>query len=92
MSLQEVVSIGVAGGGPHLSPRELEANAAPHVSPQQFHALLEQVSDKQHPTLLLDVRNLYETRVGHFAKVRSFCHVAPLCMRDQSKMDVLFLS
>lgn len=64
--VQEVVSMGAFE---HPDPTALEAAVAPHVAPQQFHTLLEQAADEQKPTVLLDVRNLYETRVGHFAKV-----------------------
>lgn len=66
MCLQEVVSLGVAEP---LDPTALDTIAAPHVSPQEFHELIERAHHEQQSTVLLDVRNLYETRVGHFAKV-----------------------
>jgi predicted sulfurtransferase len=67
--MQEVVSFGLEACGPAVSVKELQTTAAPHVSPSQFHALLEEPPHQQRPKVLLDVRNLYETRVGYFAKV-----------------------
>ena len=61
--VQEVVAL----GGPQHPPAQLVAAAAPHVPPHQWHALLEAASGDD--TVLLDVRNRYETRVGHFRKV-----------------------
>jgi len=64
---QEVVAF---GAGPHMSPEELKVATAPHLTPQQFHDLLDQSSgDAFKKIVLLDVRNLYETRVGRFDKV-----------------------
>ena len=57
----------MALGGPQHPPAQLPAAAAPHVPPQAWHALLESASGED--TVLLDVRNRYETRVGHFRKV-----------------------
>jgi predicted sulfurtransferase len=66
--LQEVVSL----GGPMVHPAELARSAAPHVCPADFHQLLQEAqqgqSDKE--TVLLDTRNIYETRIGHFLVVR----------------------
>ncbi len=58
------------GDGPVSDPQELEKTTAPHVSPQLFHDLLDQSGESSpKETVLLDVRNLYETRIGHFHKV-----------------------
>lgn len=74
---QEVVAL---GGDAHLGPEELKEATAPHVSPQKFHSFLEQsTEDSRKETVLLDVRNLYETRVGHFDKVREFQFSASEC-------------
>ncbi|BDA43290.1 probable thiosulfate sulfurtransferase/rhodanese-like domain-containing protein at N-terminal half [Coccomyxa sp. Obi] len=63
---QEVVAL---GDGPVSDPQELEKTTAPHVSPQLFHDLLDQSKEgSSKETVLLDVRNLYETRIGHFHK------------------------
>ena len=63
---QEVVSLGGTLPGPHA----LAAAAAPHVTPQAFHALLASARDEPGRTVLLDVRNLYETRIGRMRAVR----------------------
>ena len=61
-----------SGGLPGPPLHELAGAAAAHLSPQDFHALLERSSDE---AVLLDVRNLYETRVGRFSRVT---HI-PIC-------------
>ncbi len=69
---QEVVAL---GGSTQMGLEELKEATALHVSPQQFHSLLDQsVEDSTKETVLLDVRNLYETRVGHFDKVCMIQH------------------
>ena len=53
------------------NPAELLKAAAPHASPQAFHDMIagaEQQADKE--TVLLDVRNHYETSIGLFQKVQ----------------------
>ena len=76
---QEVVAL---GGDAQMGPEELKEATAPHVSPQQFHSLLgKSTQDSTKDTVLLDVRNLYETRVGHFDKVRRLHKAA--CMSSQ---------
>ncbi|KAK9843948.1 hypothetical protein WJX81_000209 [Elliptochloris bilobata] len=57
---KEVVSL----GGAPLDLGVLAAAAAPHVTPQEFHALLERADSRGKPPVLLDVRNLYESRIG----------------------------
>lgn len=68
LHVQEVVSL----GGPAHSLDHLERWRAAAASPAEFHSLLEQAraghSDKE--VVLFDTRNLYETRIGHFAAVR----------------------
>ena len=67
--LQEVVSLGVRGS---LNPAKLQQSAAPHASPRHFHEMLARAEeDSDMGTLLLDVRNHYETRIGCFQAVRS---------------------
>lgn len=45
-------------------------NSGPHLKPQEFHAMLDEVATGEGgatpPLVLLDARNIYETRVGHF--------------------------
>ena len=60
---QEVVA---TGGLPGPPVDELAGATATHLSPQDFHAMLERSGDE---AVLLDVRNLYETRVGRFSRV-----------------------
>ena len=54
------------------SPAQLSQAAAPHALPHEFHRIIaraEQHTEKE--TVLLDVRNYYETRIGCFQKVHS---------------------
>lgn len=58
------------GSSDSSNPAEVLEAAAPHASPQAFHDIIaraEQQADKE--TVLLDVRNHYETSIGHFQKV-----------------------
>lgn len=67
MVVQEVVSLGrkVAAG-----PQQLQKQTGIHLSPQQWHAHLQRVSQGTEDALvLLDARNIYETRIGHFSSV-----------------------
>ena len=66
---QEVVSL----GGGARDPEELAAAAAPHITPQAFHALLVGKARGGGPTVLLDVRNVYETRIGQMQAVGAGC-------------------
>lgn len=56
--------------GPRAPPALLALpEAAPHVPPREFHALLANASasgPNAAPLVLLDVRNIYETRIGRF--------------------------
>ena len=64
---QEVVALHSTAS---CSPSQLPQAAAPHALPQEFHNIIaraEQQSSKE--TVLLDVRNYYETRIGRFQKV-----------------------
>ena len=73
-SLQEVVSLGVRGS---LNSAKLQQSAAPHASPRHFHEMLAKAEeDSDMGTLLLDVRNHYETRIGSFQAVR-LCRFIP---------------
>ena len=73
-SLQEVVSLGVRGS---LNSARLQQSAAPHASPRHFHEMLAKAEeDSDMGTLLLDVRNHYETRIGSFQAVR-LCRFIP---------------
>lgn len=71
--LQEVVSL----GGKFLAdPAKLPDQTAIHLLPEHWHALL-QADDAgcgKMPPVLLDARNIYETRIGHFSSVRSTSH------------------
>jgi predicted sulfurtransferase len=55
-----------------VHPAELARSAAPHVSPADFHQLLKEaeLGESEKETVLLDTRNIYETRIGHFMVVR----------------------
>lgn len=93
--VQEVVSL----GGSPLDPGALAAAAAPHVTPQAFHALLASAREGPRRTVLLDVRNLYETRIGLMRAVRTGhghtpaqcqarAHLARLAQRCLARMHV----
>lgn len=67
--MQEVIALQSTAS---CSPAQLPKAAAPHALPQDFHSIIaraEQQADKE--TVLLDVRNFYETRIGRFQKVPS---------------------
>lgn len=58
------------------SPAQRCQAAAPHASPQQFHSIIAGAEDcPEKETVLLDVRNHYEARIGRFQKV--CCHERP---------------
>ena len=93
--MQEVVSL----GGTPLDPGALAAAAAPHVTPQAFHALLASAQEGARRPVLLDVRNIYETRIGLMRSVRTghahapaqcqaHAHLARLAQRRLACMHV----
>ena len=60
-----------------LNSAKLQQSAAPHASPRHFHEMLAKAEeDSDMGTLLLDVRNHYETRIGSFQAVR-LCRFIP---------------
>ena len=68
MTPQEVVSLGRIIAA---NPQQLQQQTGTHLSPQQWHAILERGSQApQSAPVLLDARNIYETRIGHFSSVR----------------------
>ena len=50
---------------------ELPQRAARHASPAEFHALLDAAGQLPKSTVLLDARNIYESRIGKFHAVRA---------------------
>lgn len=67
--MQEVVAGSFKGSS---APAKLPQATAPHVTPQRFHDILAEAEKQpERETVLLDVRNHYETRVGCFHRVRS---------------------
>ena len=64
--LQEVVALGRSVWG----VEELAQRAGRHASPSQFHAMLDAAPQLPKPTVLLDARNIYESRIGTFQAVR----------------------
>lgn len=50
---------------------ELPELAGRHASPAQFHAMLDAAPKLPKPTVLLDARNIYESRIGNFQAVRA---------------------
>ena len=65
---QEVVSLKDAL---QCHPDELPQRTGQHLSPEEWHATLHEGSSGQGTRpVLLDARNIYETRVGHFKAVR----------------------
>lgn len=68
--IQEVVSLGASL---QCSANELQEQTAQHLDPVHWHeALLDFQSGKVNkPAVLLDARNIYETRIGHFKAVRN---------------------
>jgi predicted sulfurtransferase len=62
-SCKELVTLGRAAGG----LKDLAALAARRAPPEEFHALLAEAASGDGPaTVLVDARNLYETRIGRF--------------------------
>ncbi|KAK3286321.1 hypothetical protein CYMTET_6113 [Cymbomonas tetramitiformis] len=59
---KEVVSLGPRGGGTAAS---LDRTAA-HASAEAFHKVLHEAKTSGSPTVLLDARNIYESRIGQF--------------------------
>ncbi|XP_024545346.1 rhodanese-like domain-containing protein 6 isoform X2 [Selaginella moellendorffii] len=58
--VEEIVTLGVF-------PSPSLANAGKHLSPEQFHGMLDQAGNlKQSNAVVLDARNIYETRIGKF--------------------------
>ena len=51
--------------GPRASGAAAVANTGEHLSPQEFHAALRSASEGE--VVLLDARNIYESRIGHFS-------------------------
>lgn len=69
-------------GGTPPEPGALAAAAAPHATPQAFHALLAAAGAGGTPPVLLDVRNVYETRIGRMQAVGAGpAPASPACMR-----------
>lgn len=69
-------------GGTPPEPGALAAAAAPHATPQAFHALLAAAGSGGTPPVLLDVRNVYETRIGRMQAVGAGpAPASPACMR-----------
>ena len=67
MTLQEVVSLGVNVAP---SPQQLQKQTGTHLSPQQWHDHLQRACQaNDEAPVLLDARNIYETRIGHFSSV-----------------------
>ena len=64
--MQEVVALGKS----FCSVRDLPALAGRHASPSEFHAMLDEASMLSKPTVLLDARNIYESRIGRFEAVQ----------------------
>ena len=60
--VQELVAYKLGGGGDG-SLGSLARNAGNHVEADEFHQMLE---EKEKPTVVLDVRNVYESTIGHF--------------------------
>ncbi|KAK9828526.1 hypothetical protein WJX72_000594 [[Myrmecia] bisecta] len=61
---KEVVTMGSSTA--KIPPDKLPDVTARHVAPSEFHALLHGDAPTDKPTVLLDARNMYETRIGHF--------------------------
>ena len=64
--MQEVVALGKSV----CSVGELPVMAGRHASPRQFHAMLDSAAMHSKPTVLLDARNMYESRIGRFEAVQ----------------------
>ena len=58
---KEVVTMGERAVG--IKPDQ----CAKHLKPEEFHQLLEGSEAKGEDVVLVDVRNIYESRIGHFA-------------------------
>ena len=64
--LQEVVSL---NGSSHRPANELHLEPARHLPAEEWHSALQSAAGGE-PVALLDARNIYETRIGHFQAVR----------------------
>ena len=49
---------------------ELAERAGRHASPSQFHSMLDAAALLPKATVLLDARNIYESRIGNFQAVQ----------------------
>jgi predicted sulfurtransferase len=72
--------------GPKAAGRANVSNTGQHLSPEAFHEQLQQVQGRQ-DVVLLDARNIYETRIGSFASVRRIQSNAA-CMHDITDVHV----
>jgi predicted sulfurtransferase len=57
------VTLGVNGAHP--------SNAGERLTPMEFHEAL--LSASEDDVVVIDTRNVYESKIGYFCKVRSFC-------------------
>jgi predicted sulfurtransferase len=66
----------------HAAP-SLRRSAGTHVEADEFHRMLE---EKEEPTIVLDVRNVYESTVGHFQPPQgSNVEFCPIPMQNSSE-------
>jgi predicted sulfurtransferase len=63
MQCDELVTL-----GPRAEGRASASSAGIHLTPTEFHERLG-AFDTEKPPVLLDVRNVYESEIGHFARV-----------------------
>lgn len=81
--VEELVAYKLGGGG-QGSLGSLAQHAGTHVEADEFHRML---GDKEKPTVLLDVRNVYESTIGHFQPAADsnveFCPIPMQVLRHQ---------
>ena len=81
--VQELVAYKL-GGGADGSLGSLARNAGTHVEADEFHRMLE---EKEKPTVVLDVRNVYESTIGHFQPAEGssvdFCPIPMQVLRHK---------
>ena len=79
--VDELVAYKLNDSKTHHAP-SLQQSAGTHVEADEFHSMLEE-EDK--PTIVLDVRNVYESTVGHFQPSGKSVEFCPIPMQNSSE-------
>ena len=79
--VDELVAYKLNDSKTHHAP-SLKRSAGTHVEADEFHAMLEEEDKK---TIVLDVRNVYESTVGHFQPTGKSVEFLPIPMQNSSE-------